>query len=243
MLLRTLKTIFPPLIVLLTACAGTPQAPVGMSEEMYQQQDPRVGVYLSELPETNVHIYGAACLLCIAVAEAANSKLSSQFETLTTDELVGLDGAVQEILAAHGIPSTIISDPIDYTKLKKFKSEVPGYSKQDFRPLKEQLNIDYLAVINIQMAGAYRPYSNYVPTGSPVGYVSGLTFVVDLSTNEYEMYEIINLKINADGDWDEPPSYPGVTSAYFRALEMAKDQVNSAFTRRAEVAEKNIQTP
>jgi hypothetical protein len=32
-----------------------------------------------------------------------------------------------------------------------------------------------------------------------------------------------------DGDWDEPPKFPGLTNAYFQAVEQFKDGAKKPF--------------
>jgi hypothetical protein len=41
----------------------------------------------------------------------------------------------------------------------------------------------------------------------------------------------VNVYQNSDGPWDEPPKYPGMTNAYFSALETARDRFLEPFNR------------
>jgi len=49
--------------------------------------------------------------------------------------------------------------------------------------------------------------------------------MVDLTSNAYDWYMPLNVLKSADGRWDEPPKFPGLTNAYFQALEESKDQL------------------
>lgn len=210
-------------------CAVTPQSPVALSENFYSNKETLVGVYMDELPETKTHIVGAGCLLCIATAAAANSKLTTHLNTLGTDELADLDENLVEVISEKGVKASLIMTPINFDKLGKFKSDEPNVAKKDFTPLKEELGVDKLIVIDLNAAGAYRPYSSYVPTGDPVGTVMGLAYTIDLNTNQYELYENIDIKVSAEGEWKEPPTFPGVTNAYYEAVELTKDKVITLF--------------
>ena len=72
-----------------------------------------------------------------------------------------------------------------------------------------------------------RPYSAYVPTGEPKAIVSGSVYLVNLSTNTYEWLMPFSVDKSAEGAWDEPPKFPGLTNAYFQVLEMVADRIQS----------------
>jgi hypothetical protein len=35
--------------------------------------------------------------------------------------------------------------------------------------------------------------------------------------------------VSAQGEWDEPPKFPGLTTAYYQAIELAKDKIKDQF--------------
>jgi hypothetical protein len=214
---------------LIVGCAGTPQARMPLAQDFYSNKNQVVGVYMAELPKTDTHLVGASCLLCYAAASVANSSGTSHIQSLDTNELVGLDETVVELISSKGIKTSLVKTVIDLEKLAKYKTDELNFAKQDFRVLKEKLGVDKLIVIDINTAGAYRPYSSYVPTGAPVGTVSGLAYTIDLNTNKYELYENIDFKVGAQTKWDEPPAFPGVTNAYYQAVEMTKDKIVALF--------------
>jgi hypothetical protein len=45
------------------------------------------------------------------------------------------------------------------------------------------------------------------------------------------LYQRIDIQKSADGAWDEPPQYPGLTNAYFQIVEMIKDRVKEPLKR------------
>lgn len=215
--------------MMMFGCATVQQAPLALSEDFYSSGDKVVGVYVDELPKTDTHLVGASCLLCMAAASMANSSLTDHIRSLNTDELSGLNKSVARVVSGKGVKVNPISAPIDISKLGKFKSDGANFAEKDFRPLKDRLNVDKLIVIDLNTVGAYRPYSSYVPTGDPVGTVTGQAYTVDLATNKYELYEGIDFKVSVQGEWDEPPAFPGVTNAYFQAIELTKDKIVSLF--------------
>lgn len=210
-------------------CASTPQPTIPLSQTFYTNKEASVGVYMMPLPKVDTHIVGASCLLCYGIASAANSSLTSHFESLNANDLKILNELVNNRITSKGIRSTLITSDINLKKFKKFKKLDSYFPKIDFRPLKEKLGVSKLVVIDLNTLGAYRPYSAYVPTGDPTGTVMGVVYTIDLATNKYDLYETIDIKINTHGNWDEPPSFPGVSNAYYQAIESAKDKIVSFF--------------
>ena len=214
---------------LLAGCAGTPQAPLSLNSNFYADKSKTIGVYMDPLPKPNTLFAGAGCLLCMAVVETANASLTTQTKTFSTDELAALQTMVVDSIKKKGGNVVIIDSKVQLDKLKSFSGKGVNLAKDDYRPLKASLGVDKLVVIDLNAVGVYRPYAEYVPTGAPTGYVAGLLYTVDLNTNEYDLYEPIDFKVGVQGQWDEAPKFPGVTSAYYQAVEQTKDKVISSF--------------
>jgi hypothetical protein len=219
--------------VLFAGCASNPMLPLPLADGFYNQNTAKVGLYFDELPKTNTTFPGAGCLLCLAAAAAANSSLTGYVKTLPQTEIASIPQEVMEILTANNVSAIAIDTPINFKKLKKVKAKNAGayFAPQDMRPLKQQLNIDQLLVIDFNFVGVQRNYSSYIPNGSPQASIQGLVYLVDLTTNTYTMYQPINWLVPVQGEWDEPPSFPGVTTAYYDALDRAKSQVLKIFKK------------
>jgi len=214
---------------MMIGCAATPQSQLPLADDFYSNKSSVVGVYMDEVPKADTQLVGASCLLCYAVAAAANSSLTSHMESLSVEDLASLDKSVEELIKEKGVETNLVAAPIILDDLAKFKTDEANFAKKDFRPLKETLGVSKLVVIDFGAVGAYRSYNAYVPTSSPMGNVSGLVYTVDLETNKYELYETIDFKVGVDGEWDEPSTYPGVTNAYYEAVEQAKDKIIALF--------------
>ncbi len=227
---RIFKTFFAAVMVLvLAACGSTPQPTVALNTNILATPDLKIGfAYIPPKEGATTHIYGAACLLCYGVASALTGKLDSHLESsITTQEL---DNIKQLVLAEYQTRAenvTYVELPNPINKMKKFKGEL-GFAKRDFRNLKTELGVDVLVVLDIYQHGAHRSFSNYIPNGDPQGYLSGLLYSVDLNTNAYIQYLEINEKIQPTGEWDEPPTFPNVTMAYYQAIENTKQKLKNA---------------
>jgi len=214
---------------LLGACAGPPQKPVGFDRGTAVTPSVKIGVAMTELPKVDTHFPGAGCLLCAAAAAVANSSLTDHTHTLSAEDLAGLKSEVAARLRAEGATVTLIDEPLNLDQLSSSSGGAPNLAKKDFTPLRDRYQIDKLLVINITTVGIVRPYSAYIPTSDPKATVQGTGYLVNLASNTYEWYQPVNVSKSADGQWDEAPNFPGLTNAYFQALESGKDQFLQPF--------------
>ncbi|RDI99267.1 hypothetical protein DVT68_11130 [Dyella solisilvae] len=184
---------------------------------------------MTTLPKVDVSTPGAGCLLCMAAASMANSKLTSYSHSLPQEGLPKLKEDVANLLRKRGLNAVVINDDLDVSKLPGAKTNGADMAKKDFSSLRAKYAVDHLVVIDIQEVGFERPYSAYIPSGDPKGVVIGLGYEVNLATNAYEWYAPIGIRVAAEGKWDEPPTFPGLTNAYFQALEAGKDKFLEPF--------------
>lgn len=221
-LLATLSVGF---LLLLGGCSVLPTNPVPLTGDAIGPGAGRVGVAMSSVPKVDTFLPGADCLLCLAVAAGANSELTSHAETLAPEGVAELKQRVAELLEAQGTEVVMIDAPFELSKLPKYRGPADqlNAAKKDFRAFKEQYGIEKILVIDLHGIGFKRTYQAYVPTSDPKGWIAGAGYIVNLEDNTYEWYLPVEVLKSADGNWDEAPSFPGLTNAYFQALEEGKD--------------------
>lgn len=214
---------------ILAACTSTPQQTVTLDNNLFANENLKIGViYYSPKEKATTHIYGASCLLCYAVASALTSNLDNYLAAnISDEELLNMKELVIAEYSSRSKNVEFIELAISIENLSDFYGD-PGYATKDFRVLKEELNVDVLVVFEVAQHGAHRSFSNYIPNGDPKGHISGLLYSVDLDTNAYVQYLEINEMIQPSGEWDEPPTFPSVTTAYYQAVENAKEQIRKA---------------
>jgi hypothetical protein len=143
-------------------------------------------------------------------------------QTLPTTDFTNVKTEILKVLQDKGKIAEMSTASLNLEKLKSFKTKENGFADVDYRVLKDVLKTDKLLLVQISRLGASRSYASYVPTGAPVGSVAGKILIVDLNTNKLELYMPINVDMSVQGEWDEPKNFPGVTNAYYQAIEMAK---------------------
>lgn len=213
--------------VSLAACHTTPQNSISLTKEILAAQKGRVAVAM-RVANPDLYLPGANCLLCIGVATIANASLNSYSKTLKTDELVALKGEIVELLGKNGVDAVSLDGQIDLDKLPDLKLGT-NMATKDYSTVAK--GYDHLVVINVQQVGFVRNYAAYVPTGDAKATISAFVFMVDMKTNAYEWFDHLVITRSADGAWDEGPSFPGLTNAYFQTIEQAKDRVKAPFAQ------------
>jgi hypothetical protein len=215
----------------LGACATPRQAPVQLGPETVSPQSGRLGVVMTKLPAVDTNLPGTGCLLCMVAAAAANSSLTDYSKTLSYEELPQLKNEVAQVLAKKGTNVVVIPEDLNLEGLGTFSGEGANVAKKNFGPLQQKYGVDKLLVIDVTTLGFERTYSAYVPTSEPKGVFRGTGYIVNLKNNTYEWYMPVQVLKSADKQWDEAPKYPGLTNAYYQALELGKEQFVKAFTQ------------
>lgn len=212
-------------VLLLAGCASKPQLPVDMpANEDWAKAGP-IGVVMTTIPAPNTYFPGAGCLLCVGFAEVSNSSLTTHTKTLSKDEFEPLKAEFAAALRNKGAEVVVFDDKLVIDTLPKASQE--NGPPKDFASLKTRYPVKRLLVVQVDMLGYERTYSAYVPTSDPKAYVKAQGFIVDLTDNRYTWYQPVQVRRAAEGPWDEAPQFPGLTNAYYQAVEEAKDTLLS----------------
>lgn len=213
----------------LTGCASAPQNPITLSEPAANGQAGRVGVAMAPLPAPDTYFPGAECLLCILTASANHSALTTQAKTLSASDALPLRDEVATLLKKRGAEVIVIEDEIKLETLPDFPDKTPDFATKDHRGLGQQHQIEHLVVIQVKSVGFTRNYASYIPTSDPKATFNGTGYMVNMKTNAYEWYLPVAVTKSAHQTWDEPPSYPGLTNAFYQAVELGRDQFLKPF--------------
>jgi hypothetical protein len=212
---------------ILGGCASPPQLPIAMNSAALHVQGTRVGVAM-EVAKVDTVFPGAGCLLCLAAASVANQSLTAYTQKLPTDDIAHIKSDLSEQLRKRGYTPVLLPDDFKVDSLPK-GADGPNKPKYDFSSLRGKYQIDELVYVQISQLGISRNYASYVPTGAPQATVLGHAYMVNLADNSFDWYATIKQERSATGAWDEAPNYPGLTNAYFQAVEGARDDVLKPF--------------
>lgn len=226
-----MRTIFAAALVAVTvflAGCATPQAPLPLNGGALGSSAGKVGVVMTALPKPNTFFPGADCLLCIAAANAMNSSLTTHAQALPTDEIASIQQDIASLISKKGGEAQLIKEPLDIASLPDFRNSGPNMARKDFRSLHAKYGVDKLLVVQVFSLGYVRTYASYFPTSEPKASISSIGSLIDLKSNTYDWFLPVSALKAADGAWDEAPKYPGLTNAYFQAIESHRDQLTRA---------------
>lgn len=209
----------------LTGCAAPPPAPVSMAYKPFAEPGLRIGVAMSKLPKADTSFPGAEWPLCHAAAALANAKLTAHARTLPEDDLAGLKDEIAAVLKLKGQVPVVIDEPIVVDQLPKAVNTVRNAAPRDYSSLQSKYQLDKLLVVELKEIGITRAYSSYIPVGEPKGLVSGKFYMVNFRDGSYEWYVPVVQQKSAQGNWDEAPAFPGLSNAYFQAIEAARQAI------------------
>ena len=213
----------------LAGCAGPVQQPMNLAADYFSSAKAKagkVGVVMSDLPKPDTQFPGAFCLLCLAVANGAHSALSKEVQSFSTTELQPLPADVAALLKKQGLDVVLINEPLKVADLPDLGASDPvNKARKNYASLKAKHGIDRLLVVHITSLGVWRSYSAYVPTDPPRAVLNGTVSMIDLSSHALEWYLPLAVSRAADGAWDKPPKFPGLSNAYYQVLETSMDMV------------------
>jgi hypothetical protein len=216
-------------VMLVVGCAGPRQSFVELNKSAVNGKSGKVGVAMTPLPKPDTRFPGANCLLCLATASLMNSSLTTHTQKLPLEGLPELKGKMAELIRQNGGEAMVIADELKLDALPDFASKGPNIALKDFSGLKQKYTIDKILVLEVPVVGVYRNFSAYIPTSPPRAELEIKGYLVNLSNNTYEWYQVFSESKGTDGNWDEPPNFPGLTNAYFQMLETGKDRVVGTF--------------
>lgn len=216
------------LTAFLSGCVTAPQQPIAFDPVKLPEEE-KIGVLIDVVPAPQTSYPGAGCLLCLATAAAANTSLANHVKTFATDDLSGLDSHLVSSLNAAGYSAVVIHNAGKIAELPKIKSKAANASRYDFSRLTLPAEVNHLLVVEFEYVGVQRNYSSYIPTGAPQALVAASSYLVDLTSNTYKWYKPLKVYQSAEGEWYEPPTFPGMTNAYYQAIESVRDAIIQSF--------------
>jgi hypothetical protein len=209
--------------LILGGCVTAPPKPISLDQNATSLKGAKVGVAMSAMPKPDTQFPGASCLFCLAAANIANLSLTTHTQTLPLEDLPKLKAELAGLLRDKGATVVELPDNFAVASLPDSSGKSESSARKDFSSLRSKYSIDKLVVLDITLLGMVRTYSAYFPTSDPKASLNGAGYMVNLSNNQYEWYEPVSISKGSDGKWDEPPKFPGLTNAYFQAIELGKD--------------------
>jgi len=229
--------LFLACVVALAGCGGSKQYRVKAQDEIWTEKEDVIGVVLTAPDKFGFYAEGTATNLDITIINGLMRKLRAHLASLDTAEVFALDKRAQEKLKEHDLRVVRHEGKIDFDDLKNFTppDKEVEYSLTDLRPLKEEYGYDKILLINFTdyKFGISRPYDGFTATGDPYASLVGIAQIVDLESNRLLWYYVFDISKFVEGDWDQPPEYPGLTQAIYDAVAELRSAIGDELARES----------
>jgi uncharacterized membrane-anchored protein len=226
--MRMIFRFFALLTVAFSTGCATIQPPVSMSKDFWHSNGKTVAVNYVPLDRPSFYMEGDVRLLDYAIISAATANLSSHLKTLDSTDFDLVKDEVKLALEQQGFQVVVLEEPIDPEKLDSFSDPNSDdhiyFARKDYTPYQEKLNIDFLLNLRVSRMGVARMYHGFLPLADPRGIFDVHGEVIDLTSNKLLWYQDISESVSSNGNWDEPPSFPGLTNSFYIALDQARQR-------------------
>lgn len=209
-------------IAVLSACAVHIQTPIGYKAPA-AAPNTQVGVVVITPEKATMTFPGADCLLCVITAQTMHTSLGKHTDTLSIKDLKKLNSEFKVLLEKKGYVYKDLTNALQDEKFEAVTEKKMGFSVTDYRAFASKHGVQKLLIVRIPQAGFTRPFASYFPTSAPAAVVVANATMVAMPEQTLEWYQDITFKEFAGKEWDEVPNFPGLTNAYFQAVESARD--------------------
>ena len=217
------------LILSLSGCETTPKK-IPLDPSFSKSKEVRIGVALVKYPVGGFYKSGPQGLLDLLINTSLAGGLDAYLQKINPNEFDEVQNDYVKKLQDHGFSVKRIDDRIDLEQFPKSKAN--DLFEYDLRSLSSKYDIDFLLLVTVQRFGTLRPYYGFIPTGDPKGLFQAAGQLINLKNNELEWQVFMgenNSIMAVDGQWEQPPDYPNVTSAIQRAEKNAEFFLETQF--------------
>lgn len=213
----------------LFGCATVPQPPVALDKSYWNSNKPNLGVYVQNADVPQFYMEGDVRLLDFVVIKAVMAPASNHFEKLDLADFDVLRTDIKTRFEKESIEVKLLSEDLKMDDLPDYsdpddKDQV-YFARKDYSKIRDKHAIDHLLIIEPKRVGLARPYHAFMPLGDPRAIFEVRGQLVDLHSNKLIWYADISRSGYSSGEWDEPPVFPGLTNAFYVALEGVKEDV------------------
>ncbi len=205
---------------------------IELSNQFWEANEKNVAIAVVMPEESSFYPMGDVRLLDYAIISGAMAGLKSHIKTLQPDDFRNVRIKIAGMLEKAGYDVVQIEEPLDLDKLTKSPqqdTETVFYAEKDFAPMAPRYGVSKLLLIELNQAGVARNYHGFIPLDDPHAIFSVKGQLVDLSNNKLLWNTDTSERIFSQGNWDEPPAYPGLTESFFIAMEGIKSRLVNVF--------------
>jgi hypothetical protein len=205
--------------VVITSCAT--QGNVALGDAYWQNKSHHVVVATANAPEPGVTKIGSQGLLDLAINQAMTNKLDTHVSK-TTDVTwyYALSNELADKLKKQHVKVSLANHRIES-------------DKTDMTSIAAEHQVEEVLILKLKAVGVIRRYSGFIPMGAPQAYCALQGELVDTRTKAVLWHHDAEVKLPIQGEWDQPPAYPNVTTTIKEAVTTSRQEIiDSLFSGR-----------
>lgn len=226
------NSFFPVIAVLMLGCAPVK---VKMNKDYWSSQSnkkAKIGIGFATPPQGGVYREGGEGLLDMAINNAASSGINHYLQSFSLSKFNEIQKTAADSLKKAGMSYKLLGEEIKLDSLEKFKkpeTAMGEYANLDFSSLIQKEGIDQLFLVSVHRFGTVRKYYGFIPLGAPKATIFATGQLIRLKDHQVLWRDDVNEIVEINGDWDQDPEYPNLSSALNAAMDTASKKLLSSF--------------
>jgi hypothetical protein len=204
-----------------------------LSPSFWDTKTPKIGVALEKNPTPAVYRDGPQGLLDLAINAWMASGLKVYLQKVNPEEFNDLPDRFVQKLQERGFSAKRIQGIIDLSQFPKNKLDSSkDFIEVDLQPFTSENDVDLLLLISVERYGTMRNYYGFFPVSPPRGFFQAKGRLINPKNSEIQWQAPMGDEQSAmavEGDWDQPPDYPNITTAVHRAEKNAIHFLDTSF--------------
>jgi hypothetical protein len=200
--------------ILLSSCAA--EKGVQLNETFWQQKQHKVAIVPVKPAKPGVTMVGSQGLVDLAINSAMTNQLDAQLRKTDLTWYHSLSNQIAAQLKQRHIPATVANTEMNL-------------NNQRLASISAQHHTNEVLVMKLQAVGVIRRYTGFIPAGAPEAYCVLKGELIDTTTKQVKWRHLAEVKLPIQGKWDQPPTYPNVTSAVKEAIGTSQQEILDSF--------------
>ncbi len=216
-------------LIFLSGCATKHN--VELSDKFWKEpkHKHKIAVARTAAPKAQVHQIGGQGLLDMAITSSMAIPVDRHLAKVDLSWYPGLQQSFLNKLRAHKLSAVAIQGSVNLKPLRALNKDINQYADVNYSNIVAPVGGNKLLIIKLNALGAVRHYSSFIPLGPPKAYCSLTGELIDTQNHRILWRYIADVTMQVKGNWDQPPSYPNLTSALKVAMATAQQEVLENF--------------
>ncbi|MHB1222263.1 MAG: putative periplasmic lipoprotein [Gammaproteobacteria bacterium] len=198
----------------LSGCAA--EKNIQLSDAFWQQKQNKIAVAGVKPAKPGVIKVGSQGLLDMAINSAMTHKLDTHLSKTDLSWYYSLPNDMASKLKQRHVAVIVAGSGMEVDEKRT-------------AIIATEHHVNDVLVMRLQAVGVIRRYSGFIPIGAPEAYCVLKGELIDSTTKEVKWRHLAEVKLPVNGEWDQPPTFPNVTSTVREAITASRQEILDSF--------------